>query len=112
LQIARISSFPPPFQTVIAQMRDLPELRTSLFRMRDFAQAHGIATIEDVPPEKWTFHMSIASCSSLSADRWALIARLAERTVPADVSVVIEEAELVCFDGGPERLLGVSRLIG
>jgi hypothetical protein len=86
------------------------ELGAAVRRMRAAAKSAGIHVFEEIPPEDRIFHASIAYCETLPDDRWQdLLAKL-DTSAPLTASCTLTEAELVTFDGGPERLAGTFSL--
>jgi 2'-5' RNA ligase len=69
----------------------------------------GLPSKDEISLQDWIFHLSLVY---YDGDRWPdLEAAVRAITVPA-ASCVVREAELVGFEGGPERLLGRFPFIG
>ena len=98
IELARVSTFPSPFQIVIVEVRKTPALFAALAGLRARAEDERLTVSTVMPVERWTFHMSVAYCSQLEATAWQEVTQLAETCqVPAvhdDESVV----EVVAFD--------------
>src|SRR5689334_6700839 len=66
IEVARASSFPPPFQIVIVEIRKNPELFSALSTLRARAEQEQLAVSTVMPVEKWTFHLTVANCDKLN----------------------------------------------
>jgi hypothetical protein len=97
-------------QIPVVRIRDTPELSSALRDIRTRAREAGVASNEDaISANDWIFHLSLAY---YQGDHWPEIeSALQGRPVP-EVGCLADEAELVGFRGGPERLLARLRLAG
>jgi hypothetical protein len=112
LRCRRVTGFPAPDQIAIMEIDDNSDLHAALDRIRDLSDEQRLSGLTEIPADAWTFHMSLAYCGDLSADRWSSLMRLAASTPVLQAACTATEAELVAFDGGPERLIGAYRLAG
>jgi 2'-5' RNA ligase len=110
IDVERVSTFPPPFQIVMVQVRKTAELARALTSLRQRAEERGLVLSSLVPSDQWIFHMTVAYCSGLSAPVWQELARLVETFQAAPERCVMSEAEVVAFDDGREYSGGVFSL--
>jgi 2'-5' RNA ligase len=107
IEIEAVSSFPAPFQIVIAQVRKTSELVSAMGDLRRRSEARRLVVSTRVAPADWIFHMSLAYCAKLSAAEWDDVTGwLPTLPVPAAHGVVTQ-AEVVALDQSREYSGGV-----
>jgi hypothetical protein len=90
-------------KTPMLRIATTPELTAALQDIRARADAIGVASYEDgVSPEYWIHHLSLAYYVGKC---WGEVEALTRGLALPAASYVATQAELVAFDGGPERLL-------
>jgi 2'-5' RNA ligase len=98
-----VSWFPPPFQVIVLPVRRTHALFTALVALRDAGAQAGFPLATVTPPENWTFHLTLASCTELDSSAWASAQRTARAcVVRGPARSVVQAAELVVFDDGAE----------
>ncbi len=109
LEVERLDVFDEDRIPIVC-IRRTPELSAALTDIRSRAEAAELPGYEDrIAPADCVFHPTIVY---YEGDRWPGIdATTRSISVPPAVCVA-DEAELVGFDGGPERLLGRFSLQG
>lgn len=110
LEVERLSVFPAPFQTVIAQIRRTPELFGALSSLRRCVGDEGLHDLAAVSSEEWVFHMSVAYCSRLPAAEWDDVVTTVETMHVAPAAEVVTAVEVVAFDDRQEYSGGVIEL--
>jgi 2'-5' RNA ligase len=108
---ADVSAF-PAIKTVIVVVEDDPDLRAAAASVRAVSTDVGLPVYDEIPVADWIFHMSVAYLDDMTDGEWDAfvpgLAALAVRSVGGTVGT----AELVTFDGGPERLAAAFVLAG
>jgi hypothetical protein len=61
---------------------------------------------DDIPVDDWVFHASVAYCDLLPQSRWHQAMNVVPDIQVHPAACSVEHAELVTYDGGPERLAG------
>lgn len=112
LDIERVGAFPTPFQIVIMQIRRTPELARAMASLRELVRQRGLTDLAKIAPADWTFHLSVAYCSSLSTASWAEVDHWVASLAAPTAQGVVSEAEIVVFDGGQESSGGASAFTG
>jgi 2'-5' RNA ligase len=107
LKVEGVDFFPPPFQIVILRVRKTPELTDVLTRFRLAARRRGLVPFEHIPPEHWTFHLSVAYCRRLGPDDWRATVEFFEELAVPEAEAVGSSLELVAFDDGREYSGGI-----
>jgi hypothetical protein len=102
--------FPGPFQILILRIRKTPELTDVLTRFRAVATRRGLRPFEEITPEQWTFHMSVAYCRRLGLEPWNRVANWWRSLDVPIASARINALELVAFDHGRESSVGVFQI--
>ena len=98
-----VSWFPPPFQVIILPVRRTQSLFDALVRIRDAGARAGFPLATLTPPENWTFHLTLATCTDLESSAWIEAQRSARGCeVRGPASSVAKAAELVVFDNATE----------
>jgi 2'-5' RNA ligase len=100
----------PDVQIPVVRIHYTRELGSALRHIRTLADQARFASDEDaISVDDWIFHLSLAY---YQGDRWPEIRSALEGQTVHEVGWVAEEAELVGFNGGPERLLARLHLAG
>lgn len=107
LEVERVGFFPAPTQAVIVQIRKTPELFDALATLRGRVRESELPDWPQVAVEDWTFHMSVAYCSSLSAAAWNEVTSFVAALDVQAGQCVVDEVEVVAFDDGREYSGGV-----
>jgi len=110
IEVERVTSFPPPFQVVVVQVRRTPELSAALAGLRQRAQTERFDVSTNMPVDRWIFHMSVAYCSELSLSDWHELASAVETLHVPPMQCTVESTEVVAFDDGREYSGGTYRL--
>jgi hypothetical protein len=98
-----VSCFPPPFQVIILPVRRTQALFGALVAIRDAGARAGFPLATVTPPENWTFHLTLATCTGLESSAWTEAQRIARACeVRGTARSVVKAAELVVFDNGAE----------
>jgi hypothetical protein len=98
-----VSWFPPPFKVIILPVRRTQALFGALVAIRDAGAGAGFPLATVTPPEKWTFHLTLATCGRLDDSAWTEAQRIAGGCEVRDTArSVVKAAELVVFDNGTE----------
>jgi hypothetical protein len=98
-----VSWFPEPFKVIILPVRRTQPLYKALVAIRDAGARAGFPLATLVPPDQWTFHLTLATCSSLKASAWTEARRIASGCeVQGPAHSVVKAAELVVFDNDTE----------
>jgi hypothetical protein len=105
VEVEQVTIFPAPFMIAIVQVRKTAELLHALVSLRDLAEQRKLpgwppGTIPSV--DDWTFHLSVAYCSMLSAADWSAVASFTESLTVPSVECLVHEAEVAAFDEGRE----------
>lgn len=96
-------------QIPILRIRRTPALIAAQKDVRALGEAARLPVQEHIPLEDWAFHLSLVYYEGV---RWPEVeAAAGSVSVPA-ASCVVSECELIGFDGGSERLLGLFPLLG
>lgn len=105
IQVEGTSTFPPPFQTVIVQVRKAPSLSTALRAIRQLSADTGLPQWPERRPsvEDWIFHMSVAYYSKLPTHEWEVVVDEASKLPFVSASCLATEAQVVAYDGYEER---------
>jgi hypothetical protein len=112
IRTLRLAGFPAPDQTAVIEIEEDPQLRSALLNLRELSVTEGLSVISEIDPEDWTFHLSVAYCSAISAAKWKELMQLASATEVPRIRCTVPDAELVAFDGGQERLVRTFPLTG
>jgi 2'-5' RNA ligase len=107
LETEKVTVFPAPFQIVIAQVRQTAELLQALSSLREAATERELGHLSTIAPADWIFHMSVVYCSMLTPSAWADVTQFVETVSAPSVECVVNEVEIVAFDSGQERSVGV-----
>jgi 2'-5' RNA ligase len=110
IEVERMSTFPPPFQVVIVQVRKTPELLAAVAGLRRQAEERRLVLSTLVPADQWIFHMSVAYCAGLGAAAWHELTEFIEKLQVPLTQCVVHEAEVVAFDDAREYSGGVFSL--
>jgi len=91
----------------IVRLRPEPDLRPALVSLRRRSLQAGLpGGYEDrYEPDDWVFHLSLAYPDDMPDDDWHSLARWVRSLDAGEASCVVTEAELLRYDGGPERTL-------
>ena len=90
-------------------IRRTSQLTAALKDMQIRVEATGLPGQDHVALPDWIFHLSLVY---YEGQRWPEVEAAVRAVAVPRASCVAEEAELVGFDGGPERLLGRFPLLG
>lgn len=112
IEVERVHHFPSPFQILIVQVRKTPELFGALASLRDLTKRPESPDLFPIQPADWVFHMSVAYCASLSASAWAEVTRFFETQIVPTAHCILNQVEIVAFDGHQEYSGGVVELRG
>ena len=94
----------------VVRIRRTQALGAALADLRGRSTATGLTGDDDhIAPGDWIFHLSLVY---YEGERWSEVEAAVRAVEVPRASCVVEEAELVGFDGGPERLLGRLPLLG
>jgi hypothetical protein len=94
----------------IARIRGTQSLGDALSSLRTRAGESGLARSDDhIAPQEWVFHLSLVY---YEGERWPDVDAAVRCITVRPASCVVDEAELVGFNGGPDRLLGRFPLLG
>jgi hypothetical protein len=97
-------------RTPFIRVKRTPQLSAALFEVRCRAEAIGMASVEDrIEAENWVHHLSLVYYGGA---RWHEIASATRSLAVGEAGCEVGEAELVAFDGGPERVLAHVPLMG
>ncbi len=107
----RVSSFPEVRVLIVEVGRD-DALVAATRRIRDAASNLPAGSEDQIPVEDWVFHLSLAYGDWLEATAWDALDAWARRIPVERVMGTCLEAELLAFDGGPERLIRRFPLAG
>jgi len=112
IRTLRLTGFPAPDQTAIIEVEEDPQLRSALLYLRELSVTKGLSVISEIAPEDWTSHLSVAYCGAISPAKWEGLMQLASAIEVPRERWTVPEAELVAFEGGPERLVRRFPLTG
>jgi 2'-5' RNA ligase superfamily protein len=94
----------------IIRVKRTPQLSKALVEVRDRAEAIGMTSVEDrIEPENWIHHLSLVY---YGGTHWREVAVATRSFAVSEAACEVSEAELVAFDGGPERVLAEVSLLG
>lgn len=88
------------------------ELREAQGRIRERSDQRGLPTNASDSIHDWVFHASLGYLDELEDGDWRRLRRWWTDVEVPDVECLATAAELVGYDGGPERLLGAMALVG
>ena len=91
-----------------------PSFRSTLRAVRSYTERAGLpaGAGDDVAIDEWIPHLSLAYPRDVDPSRWAELVTWASGVRMGEVACLAATAELIAYDGGPERCLGSFRLAG
>jgi len=95
-------------QVPYIRLRASDELRRATDDLRERTGDAGLPPAESDRwgGDAWIFHLSLAYPSAVPADRWSALGDWIRGIDPGGASSVVKAADLLWFDGGPERWIG------
>jgi 2'-5' RNA ligase len=111
IRLERTGSFPSVWVVVVQARRD-PLLVEAMTRIRETSDILSSSGDHQVPIENWVFHLSLVYGDWIEDSEWDELEKAVLSWDVSPAECVVEQAELLCFDGGPERLIDVFRLMG
>jgi len=94
----------------IIRVKRTPQLSKALDEVRSGAEAIGMTSIEDrIEPQNWVHHLSLVYYGGA---HWQELVAATRSFAVGQAACAVSEAEVVAFDGGPERVLAQVPLLG
>ena len=98
----------------VIELTATKSLRSALQAFRSHAERASLPTGagDNIAIDEWIPHLSLAYPRDVDASRWAELVTWASGVRMGQVACLVATAELVAYDGGPERRLGTFSLSG
>lgn len=107
-----VSTFQGRFQIILIRMQRSDALVHAMTSLRGLAAERGVTDIAAVAPADWTFHMSVAYCSTLDPSTWADVVRWTGSVQVVSAECTVGAVEIAAFDHGREHCSGEVALTG
>lgn len=94
----------------VIRLRAEPDLRSAIGVLRRRARLAGLPVHDDIPAREWILHLSLAYFGDMDGAAWDPYARRVRALDAGSTECPAAEADLLRYDGGPERTVAVFPL--
>ncbi len=101
--VEAVDVFPMPWQILILRLVRSESLVSAYASLTGALEATDFYRLGELSLEDWTFHLSVLYGKTLSPEAWDALATASVRELSDHPSEIIDEIELVSYDGGVEH---------